>query len=113
MGFGAHGVRHFIGTPSRQPKFPRCAKLQAGASGQAEAVKAARNIGLDGFAEIERSIDERVGLNRRPNRVGQIGAGFYYYCKIICTRNIEPKLIVHEPETSVASFDLRVPLDGR
>jgi len=88
-----------------------CLKMEK--SGQAEAVVAGRVIRPLGIAEIERTVGERDGLNRSPNRPGQIGAGFHHDCKIGCAGDVEPKLIALHAKAGIACLDQRVPQDRR
>src|SRR5450432_2557748 len=66
-----------------------------------EPIEAVGAVHLHGFAEMDKSIGKRDGLQRKPNRAGQIGAGFDQDGNIGCASDVESKLIAMQAETGV------------
>ena len=68
--------------------------MLAAPSWHLENVETPGDIRLKRFAEIERTVSERDGLDRSPNGAGQIGAGFQDNGDIRSASNVEPELVV-------------------
>ena len=66
-----------------------------------------------GVAEIGRAAGEGVGCHRRPNRMGQVRAGFQHDDEVAGPGDGEPKPIRPHTEVGAAGLRLRVPQHGR
>ena len=62
---------------------------------------------------MNQTIGKREGLQRKPNRADQIGAGFNQDGNIGCASDVEFKLIGMQTKVRVAGVNLRIPRHSR
>ena len=85
--------------------FQLCKMLPADGLRRADTVVAARVVRLQGFAKIGQTACERESLDRNPNGVRQIRAGFHHDGNIESTRDVKPKLIALHSKIGGVSLD--------
>src|SRR5579863_3701890 len=61
---------------------------------------------------MSRAAGERIGLNRQPDRVAQIGASFHDHRLPADPVDVEAELISHYAKAGIASLDARIPYGG-
>ena len=104
-GFAIHDLRFTRGVRGRH-KVPRG---RARALGHAKAVETGGVVRPVGIAEIGRAAGEGDGLQRRPDGIGQVRAGFHYDYKAVGGGDVEPKSIRLNAKAGTTGLHLRVP----
>ena len=66
-----------------------------------------------GITEVGISVCQGFGLDRRPDRIYQIRAGFNYDDEITAADDGESKLIVLNPKTLIICLGIRIPQYSR
>ena len=77
-----------------------------------DAVKAKGIIRPLGIAEIGGAAGKFVGLQWRPNGMGQTRAGFHHDHQVAGTGDVEPKPVRTHPKAGAAGLPLRIPRPG-